>query len=221
MERQRAALRVAGGVFCIIAGTVAIAAPGGVVPPPVGPSGPPRAHGIMLYLSQPIGGGGGAAIRPKFGFRVEQLRMAGNTGDPESGDPMQHRPLVGWQMEGSHNMSASDMRVQLGNRMSYDVMRREFGSQGVKPPTMALAAQPAAATRSPTGLSDSKSFASRPTETGGLQMSDPYRQTRESSSMVRDIAAAAIATFKSSRPNLGQARVVQNERPAALGLRDP
>jgi hypothetical protein len=76
----------------------------------------------MLYLSQPLGGGGGA-LHPHFGFRIEQVRMVGNSGASDAGDPVQHRALVGWQFD---NLHASNMKIELGGRMTYDVNQGAF-----------------------------------------------------------------------------------------------
>ena len=102
----------------------ATAAPGGFVPSPGGPPLAPRRHGFMLYLSQPLGGGG--ALHPKLGFRIEQVRMMGNSGAPGAGDPIQHRALVGWQLEGLGNLPASNMKLELGSRVTYDVTHGAF-----------------------------------------------------------------------------------------------
>jgi hypothetical protein len=137
---RRAAFRIIGALISLACATVGSAAPLGIVPPPEGPPSAPRAHGFMLYLSQPLGGSGGT-LRPKFGLRLEQVRMVGNTAAPESGDPLQHRALIGWQVEGRRDMRLSDIRVDLGNRMTYDVTRGAFGPQ-VSKSVMALAVQP-------------------------------------------------------------------------------
>jgi hypothetical protein len=113
-------------MLCMAAVTSAGAAPGGFVPPPAGPSLSPRAHGFMLYLSQPLGGGGGGALHPKIGFRIEQIRMMGNSGAPDAGNPIQHRALVGWQLDGLRNLRGSDMKLELGSRVTYDVTHGAF-----------------------------------------------------------------------------------------------
>jgi len=114
-------------MLCMAAAMSASAAPGGFVPPPAGPSLSPRTHGFMLYLSTPLGGGGGGgAVHPKFGFRVEQVRMMGNSGAPDAGNPIQHRALIGWQFEGLRNLHSSDMKLELGSRVTYDVTHGAF-----------------------------------------------------------------------------------------------
>jgi hypothetical protein len=80
----------------------------------------------MLYLSQPIGGGSGGALHPRFGFRIEQVRMMGNSGAPDAGDPVQHRTLVGWQLDDLRGLHASNMKLELGGRMTYDLTRGAF-----------------------------------------------------------------------------------------------
>lgn len=117
---RRTALHIAGGVLCMATLGMAAAAP-----QPAGPPLPPRAHGFMLYLSQPIGGGA-AVGGPRFGFRIEQVRFTGNTGAPDAGNPMQHRTLVGWQFGGS---KVSEMRLELGGRVTYDLRHGGFALQ--------------------------------------------------------------------------------------------
>ena len=123
-----AAFGVTSGLFWIAASVAADAAPrGGFFAPGLAPRSPE----IMLYFSHSIGGGagaGGGSMRPTFGLRVQQVRQAANTGDPEAGDPMQHRELVNWQMEAHSNLHISDLRLKLGNRVTYDVTNRRFGS---------------------------------------------------------------------------------------------
>jgi hypothetical protein len=122
----RAMRRIVYAVLCMLAAASATAGPGAFVSRPEGPPLAPRRHGFMLYLSQPLGGGGGGALHPKFGLRIEQVRMMGNSGAPGAGDPIQHRALIGWQLEGLSNLHASDMKLELGSRVTYDVTRRAF-----------------------------------------------------------------------------------------------
>jgi hypothetical protein len=89
----------------------------------------PRSPEIMLYFNHAIGAGaGGGSMRPTFGLRVQQVRQAANSGDPDAGESMQHRELVNWQMEAHSNLHISDLRVKLGNRVTYDVTHHQFGS---------------------------------------------------------------------------------------------
>lgn len=122
----RAMRRIVYAVLCMLIAASATAAPGGFVSSPAGPPLAPRRHGFMLYLSQPLGGGGGGALHPKFGFRIEQVRMMGNSGAPGAGDPIQHRALIGWQLEGLGNLQASNMKLELGSRVTYDVTHGAF-----------------------------------------------------------------------------------------------
>ena len=71
-------------------------------------------------------------MRPTFGLRVQQIHQAANTGDPEAGDPMQHHELVNWQMEAHSNLHISDLRVKLGNRVTYDLTGHRFGSPSAR-----------------------------------------------------------------------------------------
>jgi hypothetical protein len=209
----RAAVRVVGGLLGIAASAGVAAATAGIAAPPAGPALAPRTHGFMLYLSQPVGGGGGAALHPKFGFRIEQIRMMGNSGAPDAGDPVQHRALVGWQMDGLRDMHASDMKVELGGRMTYDVTHGAFAAQLPRQ-------SPAAASRTATinradSNTESKPFSPHLFEpSSGAR--DPFRQSSESVSMVHDIAAAAIGTFKLRNPVQVQQRVGPGERPVSM-----
>lgn len=209
---QRAALRVVGGLISIAATAGIAAANAEVAAPPAGPPLAPRTHGFMLYLSQPVGGGGGT-IHPKFGFRIDQVRMTGNSGAPEAGDPLQHRALVGWQMDGLHGIHASDMKVELGGRMTYDVTRGAFAAQAPKTSTVTNP-RPSAINHAD-AYPESKPYSPHLFEpSSGAR--DPFRQSAESSSMVHDIAAAAIGTFKLTRPAPAQQRVGLSERPASM-----
>jgi hypothetical protein len=207
----RAASRVTGGFVCIAATAGVAAAPAEIVAPPAGPALAPRSHGFILYLSQPIGGGGGA-LRPKFGFRIDQVRMSGNSGAPDAGDPLQHRALVGWQMDGLRGIHASDMKVELGGRMTYDVTRGAFAAQ--LPKTSTVSSSRASALNRPDSYLESRPFSPHlfETSTGGR---DPFRQSTESASMIHDITAAAIGTFKLTRPAPAQQRVL-SERPMSM-----
>lgn len=211
--QSRAAIRLAGGLVCIAATAGVAAAPPGIAAPPAGPPLAPRRHGFMLYLSQPIGGGGGAAMHPKFGFRIDQVRMTGNSGAPDAGDPLQHRALVGWQMDGLRGIHASDMKVEFGGRMTYDVTHGAFAAQLPKTSTVSSS--------HPAALSRADSFAeSRPFGPHLFEPSpgarDSFRQGAESASMVHDIAAAAIGTFKLTRPAPAQQRVGPGVRPLSM-----
>jgi hypothetical protein len=208
----RAASRVASGIVCIAASAGVAAATPGIAPPPAGPALAPRSHGFMLYLSQPIGGGGGQ-LRPKFGFRIDQVRMTGNSGAPEAGDPLQHHALVGWEMDGLRGIQASDMKVELGGRMTYDVTRGAFAAQ--PPKTSAISSSRPSALNRTDSDPESRPFAPRLFEpSAGAR--DPFRQSTESSSMIHDITAAAIGTFKLARPAPAQQHVGLSERPMSM-----
>lgn len=107
-------------------------APGGLAP---------RAPQVMLYFSHNLGGGPSSAFgKPTFGLRVQQIRQAGNSGDPEAmNDPMSHREIMDWQLQGRSNL-----RVSLGHRLSYDLTNRTFGKPSDRRPIMALASSRAA-----------------------------------------------------------------------------
>jgi len=139
----------------------------------------------LCYISASPSGVVAARCTPKFGFRIEQIRMAGNSGAPDAGDPMQHRALIGWQMDGFHGIRASDMKVELGSHVTYDVthgafgMSRTFGAFGSRP----------AATNRTEPATASKPFSLRLFEPSPAAR-EPFRQTNESVSMAHEIAAA-------------------------------
>jgi hypothetical protein len=207
--QRRTGFRLTGGVVFIAAMAAAAVAPAALAGPPSGPTPAPRTHGFMLYLSQPIGGGG--SMRPKFGFRIEQIRMAGNSGAPDAGDPMQHRALVGWQMDGFHGIHASDMKVELGSHMTYDVTHGAFGMSRT---FAASGSRPAAINRTETATA-SRPFSPRLFE-AGPPAREPFRQSNESASIARDIAAAAIGTFKLARPAPTPQRIGAVQRPSSM-----
>jgi hypothetical protein len=193
--RRRAGFRLGGGAAFIAAMAGVAVAPAAIAGPLTGPTPAPRTHGFMLYLSQPIGGGGGSSMRPRFGFRIEQIRMAGNSGAPDAGDPMQHRALVGWQMDGFRGMHASDMKVEIGGRVTYDVMHNAFG---VSRTSAASGPRPAATNRTD-ATATSRPFSSRLFEPGPTAR-EPFRQTSETVSMAHEIAAAAIGKLARTAP---------------------
>jgi hypothetical protein len=227
---RQAGLPITGGLLCLLAATPVNAAHPASFAPPAGPPLAPRTHGFMLYLSQPMGGGsGGATLQPKFGFRLDQVRMTGNSGAPEAGDPVQRRALIGWQFNGPSGERASDMRLELGGRVTYDMTHGGIQLQSSRPgasPSRSIAV--AAATSHPTtASSESKSF-----ELRGLQFRNPdshapddsarpftrdlFHEASASSSVLHDVAAAAIATFKSSHNSPIQQRSRPSERPYSM-----
>jgi hypothetical protein len=137
---RRAGFRVGVGLICLATLAVAYAGPGSkAVSPPAGPPSAPRAHGFMLYFSRPLGGVGLAGAGGlKLSLRIEQVRMLGNSGAPDAGDPMQHRELIGFQMGAQHGLHASDMRLELGGRASYDLKHGgfAFGPESSQPRTL-------------------------------------------------------------------------------------
>lgn len=174
---RHALFRIAGALAGIACATVGTAAPVGIVPPRAGPTSAPRTHGFMLYFSQPLGGGG-CALRPMFGLRIEQVRMTGNTGAPDGGDPFQHRALIGWQVEGHRDMRFSDSRVDFGSHLTFDVTRGVFGPQVSR--SMTFAVQP--------------TWVARVTTQGFQPMALAAQQKF---SAERDVIAHAIARFGS------------------------
>ena len=235
--RRQAAFPITGGVLCLMAATVAAGAQPGAVAPPAGPALAPRSHGFMLYLSQPLGGSGGAALHPKFGLRIDQVRMTGNSGAPDAGDPLQRRSLVGWQMGGGSGMHTSDVKLELGGRLTYDVTHGGFGAQLSRPGVPSNASRPVSAAASAhmaggisEGVSGPKSFELHGVEFRGAEFHSPEENVRPfthdlfheaheanpSSSVFHEVAAAAIATFKSSHSAPIQQRSRPSERPFSM-----
>jgi hypothetical protein len=223
---RRNVLRLVGSLVCLGAASVGSAAP-------PGPSLNPRDHGFMLYLNKPIGGGVGADSHAKFGFRIEQVRMGGNNGAPDAPDPMQRRALIGWQMGGGQEsgMHLSNMRMELGGRVTYDLSHRSFSlvssSGRSRAPAVAIGPQTLLHARGVTAknsldlsFADSKPFDSRGADfaherIGGFSMGESHQQP----SMLHEAAAAALLTFK-SRISSGSLRpsesAAMTHRPQAL-----
>lgn len=209
--QRRTGFRITGGVAFIAAMAGAAVAPAAMAAPPTGPTPSPRTHGFMLYLSQPIGGGGSSdSMRPKFGFRIEQIHMAGNSGAPDAGDPMQHRALVGWQMDGFRGIRASDMKIELGSHMTYDVTHGAFGMSRT---SGASGSRPAVVTSRTEAATTSKPFSPRLFEPSPAAR-EPFRQTNESVSMAHEIAAAAIGRL--ARPAVTPQRTGAVPRPSSM-----
>jgi hypothetical protein len=162
----------------------------------------------MLYFSHSIGAGAGSgSMRPTFGLRVQQVRQAGNSGDPEAGDPMQHRELLNWQMEAHSNLHLSNLRVKLGNRLTYDVTQRRFGSPSnrsamqIGTPSMRNVVQNPA---------QSRPLVSR--SSAGVLGSLPDRgEVNRDNSNVREIAVAAMAALLPARLSSAQRQVAQRQ----------
>jgi hypothetical protein len=165
----------------------------------------PRSPEIMLYFSHSIGGGsgaGGSSMRPTFGLRVQQVHQAANTGDPEAGDPMQHRELINWQMEAHSNLHLSDLRVKLGNRVTYDVTNQRFGS-----PSSRSAMQVGVPTLRNSPLSPQPKPLS-------ARSSAPTPATHDSgrdNSNMREIAVAAMAALSPARFTSAQRQTAQRQ----------
>jgi hypothetical protein len=224
--RRQTVFPITGGMLCLLAATVAAGAQSGSVAPPAGPALAPRSHGFMLYLSQPLGGGGGPALHPKFGLRIDQVRMTGNSGAPDAGDPLQRRSLVGWQMGGGSGVHASDVKLELGGRLTYDVTHGGFAAQLSRPGIPSNSSHPVSAAT----VSEPKSFELHGMEFRGAEVHSSEENARlfthdlfheahganESSSVFHEVAAAAIATFKSSHSAPIQQRSRPGERPFAM-----
>lgn len=104
----------------------------------------PSPHGplMMLYVRQPLGARGAARV---YGLRIDQQGgtppQAGAMVNPiSSAMPGQHS-IVDLQMT-----RASDLRVEFGRRVTWNVARREFGLSGNQPSMALRLPAPAAAT---------------------------------------------------------------------------
>jgi hypothetical protein len=190
VSRLTANAVVIGAVLVAVAVAAQAAPPGGFTPVLA-----PRSPQIMLYISHSIGGGPGSAgsgfTRPTFGLRVEQVRQGSNMGDPDGGDAFSHRELINWQMQAHSNFHISDMRVQLGHRLTYDLTNRQFGSQGGRSamPIGTLSIRNGAVTP----VESRPAFAHSGTD--AVTSRDAFRDT----SSLREIASAAVAALAPSR----------------------
>jgi hypothetical protein len=161
----------------------------------------------MLYISHSVGGGGGSS-HPTFGLRVDQIHQGGNYGDPDGGDPMQHRELVNWQMEAHSNFHISDVRVQLGRRVTYDVTNRSFGSARSRS-TMALGVPTLRGSPSaPAGARPAFAHASVSAPSNRDAFHDAA--SRDASG-IREIAAAAVAALSPARFTFAQRQTAKRQ----------
>ena len=91
----------------------------------------PSAHGpmMMLYVKVPLGARGAARV---YGLRVDQQGgtppQAGAMVDPITSAMPGQRSIVDLQMT-----RASDVRVEFGRRLTWNVARREFGLSANQP----------------------------------------------------------------------------------------
>ena len=106
----------------------------------------PSAHGplMMLYVRQPLGARGAPRV---YGLRVEQQGgtppQAGAMVGPISSAMPGRRSIVDLQMT-----RASDLRVEFGRRVIWNVARREFGLSSNQSSMALRLPMPAAATAS-------------------------------------------------------------------------
>jgi hypothetical protein len=147
----------------------------------------PRAPQLMLYFNHAIGGAPGAAgMRPMFGVRVQQIRQAGNNGDPQLvGDAMQHREWLSWQMDSRSGFHLSNMQLKLGSHVTYDLGNRRF-----EPLIRASSMQPMDAAAGHGQLLSQL----RPTA-----LIRPAHEVANDNANIRDIAAAVIGGVKLGR----------------------
>jgi hypothetical protein len=199
------AFGVTTGVFWMAAAVAADAAPRGGY---FAPGSAPRAPEIMLYFNHAIGAGaGGGSMRPTFGLRLQQVRQAANSGDPESGESMQHRELLNWQMEAHSNLHISDLRVKLGNRVTYDVTHHQFGS-----PSSRSAMQIGIPTLRNESLNP---VPSRPLFARGsvatLRSVPASHDSNRDTSNFREIAVAAMTALSPARFTSAQRQIAQRQ----------
>lgn len=104
----------------------------------------PSAHGplIMLYVRVPLGARGAARV---YGLRVDQQGgtppQAGAMVDPITSAMPGQRSIVDLQMT-----RASDVRVEFGRRLTWNVARREFGLSANQPSMAVRLSAPVAPT---------------------------------------------------------------------------
>jgi hypothetical protein len=94
---------------------------------PVGAVVPPHGPVFMLYISQPLGSRSASRV---FGLRLSELAQP----NPLPSASMlnassSQRPLVDLQIR-----HQADVRVEFGQRLTWDVRRGEFALSGVRPP---------------------------------------------------------------------------------------
>ncbi len=108
-----------GGVTSVVAGE-----PGGAIA--VAP-----AHGpvLMLYFRQPIGSRGATPI---YGLRLDRSSaLAGNEFAPlATPSASGRRSLIDVQLSNVHLQRPADLRVEFGQRLAWDVRRKEFSLPG-------------------------------------------------------------------------------------------
>ena len=112
--------------------------------PADGMSPVPNAHGplMMLYLRQPLGARGAPRV---YGLRVEQQGgtppQAGAMVDPVTSAMPGQRTIMDLQIRHS-----SDVRVEFGRRVTWNVARHEFGLSANQPSMALRLPQPATPT---------------------------------------------------------------------------
>ena len=202
------------GALGVGTGLLWIAAAVAVDAAPLAPGSAPRAPEIMLYFNHAIGAGaGGGSMRPTFGLRLQQVRQAANNGDPEAGESMQHRELLNWQMEAHSNLHISDVRVKLGNRVTYDVTHNQFGSPSsrsaiqIGTPTLRNESLNPVASRPLFGRGSPATLSSTPASHDSNTSHDSNRD----SSNFREIAVAAMAALSPTRFTSAQRQIAQRQ----------
>jgi hypothetical protein len=87
----------------------------------------PGAHGpqLMLYIKQPLGAGGAPRV---YGLRIERLATPPTLPTPAAIVSTGRREIVDLQIR-----HYSDVRVEFGRRVTWNVGRQEFGLSGNQP----------------------------------------------------------------------------------------
>jgi hypothetical protein len=104
----------------------------------------PSAHGplMMLYVRVPLGAHGAGRV---YGLRVDQQSgtppQAGAMAEPITSAMPARRSIVDLQMT-----RASDIRVEFGRRVTWNVVRRELSLSGNQPSMALRLPMPQAAT---------------------------------------------------------------------------
>jgi hypothetical protein len=99
---------------------------------PLGAVSPAHGPMLMLYVSRPLG----ARTSSIYGLRLDQNSTASTTTHPTgSYDPSAQRPLIDLQLRNLQlrNLQLTrpaDLRVEFGQRVSWDLQRRVFELSG-------------------------------------------------------------------------------------------
>lgn len=95
--------------------------------PAMGPTPEHQSPEVTLYFSIPIGIRESGVPSPKIGLGFGEVQVAGNLGNPATGDPIRRRELLRFEVAPRRAEPARELRLTLGGRMTYDLSRGVFG----------------------------------------------------------------------------------------------